>query len=147
MNVITLLKQQHQQLRTVMDKLAQLADTDSDKRDDYFQQFKALFRLHDDIEDKIVYPAFREQKPLEKMILKSYQAHHMAEVGILELKMVPYNTETWAPKFLVVRDSILQHMSEEENDVFPKAEKALSPEELNRLGERAKELVAEKETA
>jgi hypothetical protein len=147
MNIVTLLKQQHQRLIGIMDRLAQVSDTDSDQRDQLFQEFKDVFNLHDKIEDKIVYPALRKQPQLEKLILKGYQAHHMAEVGILELRMVPFNSESWAPKFWVVRDSILHHMTEEERDILPKAEQLISAAELDRLGNEANDYVKDKETA
>jgi hypothetical protein len=141
MTIVNLLKQQHQQLIGIMDRLEQVSDVESDSRDEYFQQFKATFNLHDKIEDKIVYPALKKYPELEKLILKSYQAHHVVEVGILELRMVPYNSDNWGPKFSVIRDSIMMHMTEEETKVFPKAEMLVNPQELDKLAAEAKALI------
>lgn len=133
MNIVEQLIDDHEELIVVMEKLGTAIDKSSEECDKLFQNFKDLFRRHDDAEDKIFYPALKKHTTLKKMVLKGYQAHHVVEVGILELRLLPYNSESWGPKFAVIKDSILQHMEEEEEELFPKALELLSSSELSNL--------------
>lgn len=136
MNAIELLKNDHQQLIAVMDQLETALSTQNSRRDELFQKFKHLFDKHDDAEDEIFYPALKGYNRLDKLVRKGYQAHHVVEVAILELRMMSYDNENWEPKFLVVKDSILLHLKEEETALFPEAETLLAAEKLNELGDK-----------
>lgn len=146
MNAIERLLADHVELRRTMDRLADIADQDIQERENLFKKFHELFKAHDKAEDEIVYPAAKEYEPLKKLVLKSYQAHHVVQVGIMELKLLPYNTESWAPKFLVVKDSITMHMDEEEQKLFPKLTQLIDQQKLETLG-RDIEALRTKKTA
>lgn len=133
MNIIEQLLEDHQKIRAVLNRMEQAVASDSDCSD-LFKEFKTLFNQHDDAETDIIYPALQKYPELNKLILKGFQAHHLVEVGLLELRLLPFNAESWGPKFLVIRDSLLTHMEEEEQQVFAKARQLLSDEELNRMG-------------
>ena len=133
-NAIDILKEDHKNLILVMDKLEEALNNNSDDYVNLFQDFKKLFSDHDDSEDKILYPALIEYPELNKLILKGYQAHHMVKVGLLELRIAPYKSEAWEPKFLVIKDSLLAHMSEEENKIFSLASTYLDQSKLENLG-------------
>ncbi len=142
-NPIEILVDDHKKLKTVMKKITKnIEANDKDIFSELFNKFKELFNSHDKTEDNIVYPALMEYESLNKLILKGYQAHHMVEVGILELKITPYLAETWGPKFLVIQDCILTHMEEEETLLFPKALKVLSKKKLYSIGD---EIVSSRE--
>lgn len=134
MDIIQMLKDEHKKLITIMDGIEAVGENQNEKYDNLFQSFKKIFRSHDDAEDKVFYPALRKHNKAVKLVLKSYQAHHMVEIGILELRLVPYNSESWLPKFEIVRDSILTHIKEEEEKLFPMAIELLSKAQLNELG-------------
>lgn len=138
MNAIKILENDHQELIQVMDKLEKLLSSKNADCDASFQRFKELFNAHDAAEDEIIYPRFKEKEELHKLILKGYQAHHVVHVGILELRLLPYESETWAPKFAVIKDSILAHIEEEEKKIFPFASKLFSDAELDKIGQEVK---------
>lgn len=135
MNAITILKNDHQDLIEIMAKLEFAADKGA-KVDELFQDFKRYFNQHDKAEDEIIYPVFKDIPEFKKLINKGYQAHHIVQVALLELRLIPFASESWAPKFSVLRDSILVHMEEEENILFPMVEEKVSDEILNRLGNK-----------
>ena len=139
MNIFTMLKNDHKELLAVMDKMLVSSNQETKKFDESFQKFKAEFMLHDKIEDEILYPKLLEIPELKQLILKSYQAHHVVEVAILELRITPYSNENWLPKFSVVYDCIKHHIEEEESVVFPEAEKLLDKNEMDNLTAMAKE--------
>ena len=136
MNAINILEEDHKKLISVMEQLEAVAKKQTDECDELFQQFKDTFNQHDDAEDKIFYVACQKHTQLDWLVRKSYQAHHVVEVALLELRLMPYTSDTWAPKFSVVRDSILTHIQEEEAALFPQAATIFSGEELNNLGKQ-----------
>ncbi|MFU8797297.1 MAG: hemerythrin domain-containing protein [Gammaproteobacteria bacterium] len=142
MNVIEQLRNDHDELKDVMAtlELSVNEQKDNDKTEECFQQFKKLYQIHTQVEEDIVYPAFEKYSELKKLSLKGYQAHHMVDVGLLELKLLPYFSESWGPKFSVIRDSILTHMGEEEQELFAQAEMQINTEELMRLGDEMNDL-------
>jgi hemerythrin superfamily protein len=134
MNAIQILKKDHKKLIDLMDKIEVSAQNSHKDLDKLFTEFKKEFSLHDESEDNIVYPTFIKHKELKPLILKGYQAHHVVEVGILELRLLPFNSESWLPKFLVIKDSILTHAKEEEKLLFPTASKVINEQTLIKLG-------------
>lgn len=134
MNAIEILRNDHEHLITVMANLEAAIDAHHAGCDELFQKFKHLFDIHDKAEDDVFYPALKKFPELKKLVDKGYQAHHIVEVAILELKLTPYGNESWGPRFSVVRDSILAHMSEEEEQLFPKVVNLLDKDELENLG-------------
>jgi hypothetical protein len=138
MTIISILKTDHANLREVMDKIVAEIDRENmDGFDALFQSFKKLFNMHDEVEDKVVYSDLLNNPPFSKLIRKSYQAHHVAEIGLLELRLLGYSNDNWAPKFLVIRDSILHHMHEEETLLLPRMEDLLPSSELLRMADEA----------
>ena len=47
--------------------------------------------------------------------------------------------ETWTAKFTVLKEQVEHHVEEEEGDMFKKARKVLSKEEIEELGARLAE--------
>ena len=139
LDAIDILIDDHKKLISVMNKLEKEIDKNKSDYASLFQDFKKLFKMHDEAEDEIIYPALKEFSDLERLVLKGYQAHHMVEVGILELRATPYTSETWGPKLLVVKDSILAHMAEEEQLLFPAAKNHLDKSTLRKLGKEVRE--------
>lgn len=140
MNVFEILTEDHQKIKAVMDKIENITDTSDQICDQLFQEFKKLFNLHDKIEDDIVYPALIDIPELTRLIRKSYQAHHVVEVALLELRMTPYANDNWIAKFSVTRDSILKHIEEEETKIFPTAKEKLSQNTIDDLTQRTNAL-------
>jgi hemerythrin-like domain-containing protein len=61
---------------------------------------------------------------------------------LAELDKLGKDEETWTAKFTVLKENVEHHVEEEETEMFPKATKALSEEEVEALGtrlEKAKE--------
>jgi iron-sulfur cluster repair protein YtfE (RIC family) len=136
-NIIEQLKNDHQKLLNIMDQLEKMLEAGSENCGELFQAFKDTFSIHDQVEDKILYPALKNYPELKKLVLKGYQAHHMVEIGILELRLLPYTSETWGPRFLVIKDSILSHMKEEEELLFPQIIELINPKDLACLTEES----------
>ena len=53
-----------------------------------------------------------------------------------ELEGVEPSDETWMAKFSVMKENLEHHITEEEDEMFPKVEQVFEDEELQELGAR-----------
>lgn len=135
-SILELLKEDHRKLQAVMDEIEGLKQITDSRYPDLFAQFKKLFHEHDEIEEELLYPELEGFPEFDRLVVKGMEAHHIVRVGIMELRLVPFGSERWAPKFSVIRDSILCHMKEEEEVLFPKVEATFNEEALEDLGKK-----------
>jgi hemerythrin superfamily protein len=96
--------------------------------------------VHAYIEEEVFYPATKEaRQETEDMVQEAYQEHAQAKQALGQLATL----EPDDPQF----DSVMQqliadvrhHVDEEENEMFPKVNEAMSPQELSDLGQRLEE--------
>lgn len=150
MDAIELLEQQHRETETLFDRF-EAAGSDEQKAE-IATEVIADLRVHTTIEEEIFYPALREaDEDLEDDVLEGYEEHHAVELLMDELDGMSPDDERFEAKFTVVKEFVLHHVEEEENDMFPQAREALGEDRLRELGEqmqaRADELRAGSEDA
>jgi hemerythrin superfamily protein len=105
---------------------------------------------HARVEEEIFYPAFHSAAKKEeddRMFFEAAEEHHLVDVVIAELKRTDPATDPFAAKAKVLKDLIEHHAEEEEEEMFPRARKLLSRDELADLGrrlvERKKQLLSD----
>lgn len=144
MDAITLLKEDHQKLKKIMDELEKTTERGVKTREELFGRLMAELTVHEKIEEEIFYPAVKERaqtKKLEEIIAESYQEHHFVDLVAAELKKTPFDAEEWGAKFKVMKENIEHHaIEEEEGNLFPKVRRAFTAEELKDLGTQMLEL-------
>lgn len=91
---------------------------------------------HMAIEQDIFYPAVLRVK--EDLVLESFEEHALAELALKRLVATDPKDPTFKAKVTALKDLILHHAKEEEEDLFPAVEKALGEEELLSLGKQMK---------
>jgi len=91
---------------------------------------------HMAIEQKIFYPVVRSVK--EDLVLESYEEHAVAELALKRLLATDPGDATFKAKVTTLKELIEHHVKEEEEDLFPKVEKALGDEQLEALGKEMK---------
>ncbi len=64
-----------------------------------------------------------------------------------ELDTEAKDDETWTAKFTVLKENIEHHVEEEEGELFKKARKVLSQEEIEELGARMEEAKSKQKAA
>ncbi len=151
MDAITLLKEDHQKLKKLMDELEKTTERGVKTREELFGKLVAELTVHEKIEEEIFYPAVKERattKKLEELIAESYEEHHFVDMVAAELKKTPFDAEEWGAKFKVMKENIEHHaVEEEEGKLFPKVRRAFTAEELKDLGTQMLELKQSTEAA
>jgi hemerythrin-like domain-containing protein len=85
---------------------------------------------HTRIEETIFYPAVRalDTEKAKDMILEAFEEHHVVKLLLKELPKVDPKAETFEAKLTVLKELIEHHVEEEEQEMFPMAERKLGPD-------------------
>lgn len=133
MDAFELLKDDHRKVSKLFD---QLESVDGNKKLDVFEQIKAELDVHAHIEETILYPALEKPEETHEMTLEAYEEHKVVKTLLAELAQAKSANDEWQAKAKVLRENVDHHVEEEENELFDKAEDALSDEEVEALGSR-----------
>lgn len=80
--------------------------------------------VHADLEEKLIYPAIREQIGEDEMMNEAVEEHHLVHVLIKELKKLKPKDEVFHAKFKVLGELVKHHIEEEEGEMLPKAQES-----------------------
>ena len=139
-DAIALLKEDHKRVQTLLSKLEKTRNGDA--RRNLFEQIEADLKTHTKIEEDIFYPAFRDSSGAAKKQELYYEAveeHHVVDLVLPELRTSGLSSEVFAAKAKVLKDVVEHHIDEEENEMFPKARKAMGAARLRELGTQMEE--------
>jgi iron-sulfur cluster repair protein YtfE (RIC family) len=91
---------------------------------------------HMAIEQDIYYPAVKAVD--EDLVLESYEEHSLAELGLKRLLATSPDDESFKARVTAVKELIEHHVEEEEDELFPEADKKLDAATLAALGKNMK---------
>ena len=132
MNAILLLKNDHKKVEKIFSDLENKAD---DRRA-LFPELDRELTIHAKIEEQIFYPAAREATPTRDLVLESLEEHKQIKMVLADLEHTDMRTAEWGANLKVLREDVMHHVGEEEDELFPKIQKLLSKEQLDELGTR-----------
>lgn len=138
-DALVLLKNDHKEVRKLFREFGRA--TDIVRKSELVAKIIELLTIHTYIENEVMYPEIRELLPdLDAEVLESYEEHHVADVLAFELfTMVPDN-EHFLAKATVLIEMVDHHISEEEEEWFPKVRAGVARSKLQELGARMEEL-------
>jgi hemerythrin-like domain-containing protein len=136
MDAITLLKDDHDKLKKLLEELDHTTERGVKTREELFGKVERELTVHEAIEEEIFYPALKEHPKAKDLVLEAYEEHHVVDTVMAEIRELPYDHETWGAKLTVMKENIEHHIGEEEEEMFPQARKVFERSELEDLGER-----------
>src|SRR3954468_10790140 len=143
MDAMELLKNDHEQVKKILEEIDSTTERGVKTREELFTKFKQEMTVHERIEEEIFYPRLTEQGKTKDIALEGYEEHHVVDMVMAELADVPYDDERWAAKFTVMKENVEHHIEEEEGEMFKLAHRALESDELEELGERMESMKKE----
>lgn len=139
MNAFTLLKEDHEKVAGILEKIDGTTERAAKGREDLFTQLKNELEVHTRIEEEILYPALEEYEETRAISLEAYEEHAVVKQLLEELEAGPKDDEQWTAKFTVLKENIEHHVEEEEGEMFKKARKVLNEDAIEDLGDRLQE--------
>jgi hypothetical protein len=136
-NAIAQLKADHVRMRALFDELLGTSERGGKAREKLLEQLVRETKIHAQVEEEVFYPAFKEgaeARPDRHLFYKATESHHAADVVIAELMGVGAGEEHFLAKAELLRDMVLTHMKEEEQDMFARARQLFTGQQLARLG-------------
>src|SRR6478752_7317810 len=109
MNAFTLLKADHKKVAGILEKIDETTERATKGREEY-DETRAI-------------------------ALEAYEEHALVKQLLAELASAPKDNEEWTAKFTVLKENIEHHVEEEEGEMFTKARKVFSKDEIEKLGD------------
>lgn len=143
MDAISLLKQDHEKVKKMLNQLTETGDGAVKTRSDLLEKLAKELHAHSKIEEEVLYPAFREngEKDEKKMYHEAVEEHRAVEDLVLpDLQKTDPASLEFAGRAKVLKDLVEHHVEEEESEMFPKMKKLFDEEKLASMGEQMAEL-------
>ena len=96
-----------------------------------FGKLKSALVFHTTVEEQIFYHTLANEPLTEELVDESFLEHRTVDVLLVALS-VP--TEKWKQLLGKLKGEIAHHVDEEENDLFPRAERVLGKRKLEDMG-------------
>jgi len=136
MKATDLLKDQHKEVAALFKRIESAKG--GAEKNKLFEELARNIAGHDAIEREIFYPACQKEMGTTDLLGEALVEHGVVEFS-LYLADQARGEDDFDFKITVLREIIEHHVEEEENELFPKVEKALGAEVLEQLGAEMEE--------
>lgn len=127
MNIVDILRQQHQLLREL------LQHTESDRSQ--FEELRRQMLVHDRNEEAAFLAVLKKKGAVRDKALESSEKHRVIEWMLGTLSDFPQQDERWPIKLTVLAEFCRQQLDEQERNIFPEAFKHLTSCEMKSMAE------------
>lgn len=145
MDILELLKKDHEQALLLFDELDTAMERTGKKQgrqENIFTLLKQELELHMLAEEEVFYSSLDEDSDTRPMIQDAVDEHRRVKLLLTELGSAPRGKE-WTEPLKELRRVMEQHIEEEEDDIFARAEELLGSEQRRVMGNRAAEIKEE----
>ena len=147
MDALALLKKDHDQVKKMLKDLDDTTDRAIKTRQDLFERLKFSLTVHEQMEEAVLYPALKEHAETKEIVLEAYEEHDVVDTIVGELEQTPFDDETWHAKLTVMRENLLHHIQEEEDEMFGQVRRLFDKATLESLGEQMRTIKAQARAA
>jgi hemerythrin-like domain-containing protein len=147
MDAFKLLKSDHEKVAGILDKIEGTTERALKTREELFTQLKTELDIHANIEETIFYPVLEKAEESRDITLEAFEEHRIVKQLLNELEAEAKDDEKWTAKFTVLKENIEHHVEEEEGELFKKARRVLSEEEIEELGARMEQVKGKQKAA
>lgn len=142
MDAIQLLTNQHREADAAFDEYLELGPEDSDRKKAIARKVITDLSVHAGIEEVAFYPTVREALPdVDDDIDEDLEEHREAKQRLSDMQGMDPDDPQFDATFNELIQEVRHHVEEEENDLFPRVREALTPEELDDLGDSMQDLM------
>ncbi|WP_119461708.1 hemerythrin domain-containing protein [Rhodospirillaceae bacterium SYSU D60014] len=146
MDLWQLIKNDHDNVDEIFRQILQ--ESSGDLRDKLFLQLKRELMLHTKVEEDVFYPALKHFDETRMYLADAHKEHDEVKTRLEELGKGSKDSPEWARKLGELKGVIQHHVRDEEDKIFPAAQKVIDAsraEDLKRQIEREKSQVLQHE--
>jgi len=133
MNVFDLLKKDHKKVSALFSDIEELSGKEVVKKEKLFNELNLELTAHTAFEEQYLYPLIKEADKTHDLTLEAYEEHRLVKQLLSELGSMKKDIDEWDAKHTVLKELVEHHVEEEEGELFPKAKKVLSKEQIDDL--------------
>lgn len=139
-DIFQILVKDHQEVTQIMDQIKK----GGKNQEDLIQQLQNELNQHMKLEESFFYPILQKagDEELSDLIGESLAEHTEIKQLLDQVVDLDFGSQEWNTRFQELREGKENHVDEEENEVFPKAQQVVSQEQLAQV---AQKVMAEKE--
>lgn len=131
MNAIELLKEDHNRVEALFQKVKATPDGDHKP---LFEKIREELEIHTHIEEVVFYPKMKDEEKLKDLVLEGIEEHHQVKMFLRELSKLADESEKFDPKLKVLMEDVTHHVQEEEGEMFPMIKELFDEATLNEIG-------------
>ena len=131
MDIFTVLKNDHRDAKDLFEKILKEEEIDEGK----VNTLCTALTIHMELEEKLFYPVLQGYKETSELIEEAFLEHAEAKKLIRGLKKEGLDNADLKVKCEMLQLAINHHVDEEEGEVFPKAKKVLSTDEIQTIAQ------------
>lgn len=126
--IFSRLAEEHGEVAVMMKRVAG-SSPDSTVRKELFPEIRANLLAHAEAEERTFYPVLRQHPDTKTLVVHSRREHEEVKRMLEELHGMQPSDPLWTRTFEKMMHAVLHHVDEEENEVFPRAQEALTKEQ------------------
>ncbi len=135
MNIFEEIRKDHEKQRTLVDLLVK-TQGDSDGRRELWSRLKEELEAHARAEERYFYNPLMNHDLTQEMARHSVHEHHEIDELIETLGETDMTAPKWLQTAEKLKEMLIHHLDEEEQEVFQQAGKALQQEEKEKLAQQ-----------
>lgn len=143
MNAIDLLIEDHERVKDILTRLTESTERAVKTRADLLQKLEMEVTIHTQLEEQILYPAYKEAGGKEelKMYYEAKEEHRAVDSLVLpDLKVTDPGSVEFSGRAKVCKELLEHHIEEEESEMFPQARELFDKARLEEMGKQMSEL-------
>lgn len=129
-SIYDILSAEHRQVADLL----QQAMRDGSK--ETFFKIKAKTDPHLLGEEKLFYPVLQQKEELRDLVDHAFEEHNQIKSISSELESMDAGSQNWTSKVKELNETVTHHVQEEENKVFPEAQKVLSQDRAQEIAKQ-----------
>jgi hemerythrin-like domain-containing protein len=142
-DVVTLLKEDHKKVKSLLEDLVSGEETEASELGQLFDEIERELKMHTELEEKLVYPIFKESGEKEedgKMYFEAHEEHHIVDIVMEDLRKAEPGSESFMARAKVLDELVRHHIKEEEKEMLPRLKKLVNEERLEEMASRMMEM-------
>lgn len=146
-DAIKLLTDDHAKVKKMFKEFEKLHKKNEEGKEELARQICQELTIHAQLEEEIFYPAAREAIDDDHMMNEAEVEHQAAKDMIAKIQSMNSSDPMYDALVTVLAEYVNHHIEEEQNEIFPKMEKAkVDLEEIgSEIAERKEALMGEQE--
>lgn len=135
MNLYELLHRDHAKVDSLFGELEKAGESEDSRREQLFSSLYRELDIHSQAEEKFFYSTLKGEEETRELVLESLDEHKDMKTLLRELDAMDKGGAEFMDRLRELREMVRRHVSEEENELFPRARKALEEDEAAGIAE------------